>query len=501
MSFICNLPLFMIIASLFTGVLCLLLKKKPAYIISGLLIGLLVIADIVVLAYTAARGTFTYTMGEFPAPWGNEIRAGVLECVVLLVFLIVLICSIPAGYRYLRWEIDPGKHNLYCALLALSAAAVCALVFTNDIFTGYVFLEILTLASCGLMVATEAGRIVLAGVRYMIMNLLGSSLFLLGVVLLYGMTGHLLMVPLHDALQVVCADPSMMLPVTLVVGILTIGLAIKSGLFPFYFWMPDTYGWSTPTTAAFMSSVVSKAYIFLLIKVYWRVIGMPLLSRMPIRQVLLFLGIAGVIIGSLSAIRSNDVNRMVAYSSAAQIGYIFMSLGIGGRAGYIAAIFHLLGHSVTKSLLFLVTPRLEEAAGDSMIFKDLQGSGLKDRLSGLLFTICALSMTGIPLFAGFTSKFLILMAAWDSASRILFVVVTVALAVSTVLNALYFLRTVIRIYSHPEDEKPHTPPPVQRRHTWGYLVPAWILVGVNLFLGLLPAVTSGLIDSGFGMLL
>ena len=496
MDFIGNLPLFMIIASLFTAALCLLLKRKAAYMVHSFLMVFLIVSDALVLYYTFWNGHFTYKMGEFPAPWGNEIRAGVLECLVLLVFLIVMLCSVAGGYRYLIWEIDESKHNLYCALLNLSAAAVCALVFTNDIFTGYVFLEILTLASCGLMIATEIGRIVLAGVRYMIMNLLGSSLFLLGVVLLYGITGHLLMVPLHDALAVISGDPSMMLTVTFAIGVLTIGLAIKSGLFPFYFWMPDTYGWSTPTTASFMSSVVSKAYIFLLIKVYWRVVGIELMDRMPIHLIMLTLGIAGVILGSVSAIRTNDVNRMVAYSSAAQIGYIFMSMGIGGRAGYIAAIFHLLGHSVTKSLLFLVTPRLEEVSSNSMVFKDLQGSGLRDRASGLFFTICSLSMVGVPVFAGFSSKFLILLAGWERELNAVFSVIIVALAVSTALNALYFLRTVIRIYSHPEGEEGEPAP----RHKPEYLIPAWVLVAVNIFLGLFPAIATSLLDSGFSML-
>lgn len=499
MDFVCSLPLFMIIASLFSGVLCLLLKKKAAYTLSSILLGFVTVSDAIVLYYTSVHSTFTYPMGEFPAPWGNEIRAGVLECIILLVFMIVLCCALPAGYKYLLQEVDETKHNLYCAILNLAVASVEALVFTNDIFTGYVFLEILTLASCGLMVATEVGRIVLAGVRYMIMNLLGSSLFLLGVVLLYGMTGHLLMVPLGQSLTEVAADPQMMLTITFAIGVLTIGLAIKSGLFPFYFWMPDTYGWSTPTTAAFMSSVVSKAYIFLLIKIYWRVVGMELMKDMPLHVILLVLGIGGVIIGSVSAIRTNDVNRMVAYSSAAQIGYIFMSMGIGGRAGYVAAILHLLGHSVTKSLLFLVTPRLEEISGNSMIFKDLQGSALRDRPSGFFFTVCSLSMTGVPAFAGFSSKLYILLAAWEVQSYAVFVAVIVALAVSTALNALYFIRTVIRIYSHSEKEEREAPAP--RRHSPAYLIPAWTLVALNLFLGLFPAVTAGLIDSGFGMLL
>ena len=498
MSFVCNLPLFMIIAGLFSGVLCLLLGKRSSYCVTGVLMSFTVLADVLVLYHTREHGSFTYTMGEFPAPWGNEIRAGVLECVVLLAFMVVLICAVTAGYKYLLWEIDGSKHNLYCALICISCAAVAALVFTNDIFTGYVFLEILTLASCGLMVALENGKTVLAGVRYMIMNLLGSSLFLLGVVMLYGVTGHLLMVPMRESLTEVAADPSMMLTLTFAVGVLTIGLAIKSGLFPFYFWMPDTYGWSTPTTAAFMSSVVSKTYIFLLIKVYWRAIGMDLISRMPIHFILLVLGVAGAIIGSVSAIRTNDVNRMIAYSSAAQIGYIFMSLGIGGRAGYTAAVFHLLGHSFAKSLLFLVTPRLEEISGNSMVFKDLQGSALRDRASGVFFTACALSMTGVPVFAGFASKFLIMLAANGSQSYAVFIIIVLTLAVSTVLNALYFLRTVIRIYSHPEKEEG---PRTRVRHRPGYLVPAWTLMTVNIFLGLFPSAVSGLIDAGFGMFL
>ncbi|MBQ4362038.1 MAG: sodium:proton antiporter [Lachnospiraceae bacterium] len=499
MPFVCNLPLFMIIASLFSGVLCLLLKKRAAHFVSSTLLVLLTIADAVTLYYTARHGAFTYTMGEFPAPWGNEIRAGALECLILLVFLIVMICSLSMGYKYLLWEIDESKYNLYCALLNLASAAVCALVFTNDIFTGYVFLEILTLASCGLMVATEIGKIVLAGVRYMIMNLLGSSLFLLGVVMLYGITGHLLMVPMRETMTEISADPTMMPSLMIAVGILTIGLAIKSGLFPFYFWMPDTYGWSTPTTAAFMSSVVSKAYIFLLIKVYWRVVGIGLMGRMPIHMIVLILGIAGAIFGSLSAIRANDVNRMVAYSSAAQIGYIFMSIGIGTTAGYAAAVFHLLGHTVTKSMLFLVTPRLEENSGDSMIFKDLQGSALRDRTSGLFFTVGALSMTGIPVFAGFSSKFMIMTAAADTASRGVIIAVALALMLSTILNALYFIRTVIRIYTHPENGKDREKTaPV--RHTPGYLIPAWTLVALNVFFGLLPMITYGLINHGFGML-
>ena len=496
MSLVCSLPLFMIIGGLLTGAVCLLLRGPGAFRLVCLLVLFQTAADAVVLRYTRQNGVFTYSMGEFSAPWGNEIRAGVLECTVLLVFLLVLLSSVIAGYRYLKTDIDESKHQLYFALIGLLSSALCSLLFTNDIFSGYVFLEIMTLACCGLLAVREVGRTTLAAVRYMIMNLLGSGLFLLGVILIYNITGHLLMVPIQGAVAEIAADPYMMPSLTFAVGIMTIGLAIKSGLFPFHFWMPDTYGYGTPTTAAVMSSIVSKSYIFLLIKIYWRAVGTDILAKMPIGQILLILGMAGVVFGSLSALRANNLNRMIAFSSAAQIGYIFMSLGIGGTPGCTAAILHMLGHSVTKSLLFLSSPHLADVSGNSLVFRNLEGSALRDHAAGL-FTLCgALSMVGIPAFAGFSSEFLISLAAADTHhGRILFPVVTI-LAISTVLNALYFLRTVIRIYTRPKKADIST---AKAGIQPDFLIPGVILTVLNLFLGLAPFLTAGLLEKGLHM--
>ena len=487
----------MIIGSLFLAALSILLKKKGAYGVTGIWLAVLIALDLGVLYRTLSEGAFTYTMGEFPAPWGNEIRAGILEATVLLVFIVVLLCSLIAGYRYLQIQIDESKHNLYCSLLNLSAAAICALVFTNDIFSGYVFIEILTLASCGLMIVREVGKTTLAAVRYMVINLFGSGLFLLGVILLYSMTGHLLMVPLHEALKMVILNPEMRLSLTFAIGVLTIGLSIKSGLFPFYFWMPDTYGWATPTTASLLSSVVSKAYLFLLIKIYYRVIGEGVLELMPLHQILFVLGVLGSIAGSVTAIKQNNINRMVALSSAAQIGYIFMALGIGDKAAYAAAIFHMLSHAVTKSLLFLTTPRLAEESKGSLVFHDLQGAGLRDRAAGFFFTAASFSMLGIPFLAGFSSKYFILLAAMDSKDSWVIYVVGLTLAISTVLNALYFIRTVIRIYARPK--KPEEI--IRKKQDPAYLIPASILLGINIFMGVLPMVIFTIIERGFGMMM
>ena len=493
MDFITNFPLFTIVLSLFSGVLMLMLKGKAARNYTIVYESVLIVLVSCVLWYTLETGTaFTYVMGEFPAPWGNEIRAGVLEAVLALAFLVIMLCSVFAGYRFVDTDIDESKVNLYYSLLNLLTAALMALVWTNDIFTGYVFLEILTLTSCGILIVRELGRTTLAAVRYMIMNLLGSGLFLLGVVMLYSMTGHLLMIPMQKAVAELAADPAVMPVLTMAVGILTIGLCIKSGLFPFHYWMPDTYGWATPTSASILSSLVSKGYIFLLFKTYYRAVGITVFERMPIRNILLVLGICGMVVGSVQAINANNINRMVAFSSAAQIGYIYMGIGLGSMVGYTAALFHVLAHALTKSQLFLTTPRLAEVSGGNLRFKDLQGSARRDRDAGIFFTMAAFSMIGIPVFAGFSSKLQFGLAALEN-SNIKMTMVILALAVSSMLNALYFIRTIIRIYTDDPGKN------VRAHHRAGYNVPMMVLTAGNVFLGLFSWVIVNLIRTGLLM--
>ena len=287
MDFIRNFPMFSVVLSLFSGVLCTMLSGKTARIYTILYESVLAVMMTAILRYTVMTGeAFTYVMGEFPAPWGNELRAGVLEATVAVLFIIVMLCAVLAGQHYVREDMDESKVNIYYAILNLMTAALMAMTWTNDVFSGYVFLEILTLTSCGVLIVREIGRTTLAAVRYMILNLVGSGLFLLGVVLLYDITGNLLMVPMHTEIMMLYQDPGARVVLIMAVGILTIGLSIKSGLFPFHYWMPDTYGWATPTSAAVLSSLVSKSYIFLLIKIYWRVLGIEIYTDMPIRNIL-----------------------------------------------------------------------------------------------------------------------------------------------------------------------------------------------------------------------
>ena len=504
MNIIWNFPLLTIVLSLFSGPLCMMLSAKAAKNYTIAYESVLVGMTGCVLGYTLKTGTaFTYTMGEFPAPWGNEIRAGCLEALIALLFSVVLLCSVTAGYHFVRKDIDDSKINLYFSLLNLLTAALMALTWTNDVFTGYVFLEILTLVSCGILIVREIGRTTLAAVRYMILNLMGSGMFLMSVVLLYDISGHLLMVPMRQSLAQIAQDPASIPAISMAVGIMTIGIAIKSGLFPFYFWMPDTYGRATRPSGAVLSSLVSKAYIFLLFKIFYRAVGIDVIRKTPILKILFVLGICGMIVGSVSALRASNINRMIAFSSAAQIGYIYMGIGIGTVAGFAAALFQIFAHALTKSLLFVTSPYLAQVSGDSLKFKALQGSAQRDPLAGRMFAVGAFSMIGIPIFAGFSAKLMFGQAVVLGGVKWKTLVVLAALGISSVLNAIYFIRTLIRIFFEPDSQAKASKRarPVRDKSRKGYLLAGLVLTILNMFLGLFSWVISDVIYRGLGMFL
>ena len=446
MSFIWNFPCFSIVLCIFGGIISSALKGRAAKYLNAVILLAVAVMSACVLGYTLQTGeSFTYVMGRFPAPWGNELRAGVLEGGMALFFSLIMILSLFAGREKLNEEVEPEKMNLYFIMINLLLSSLLALVYTNDLFTAYVFVEINTISACGLIMIRQTGRTIEAATRYMIMSLLGSGMLLMGLCMLYDMTGHLLMENIHDSVLAIVENGQYHVPLMVTIGMICVGLAIKSALFPFHTWLPDAYGYSTVASAAILSSLVSKGYIFLLIKIIYRVIGFDVIYGSRVTDILFVFGLAGMIMGSLSAIKENDIRRMIAFSSVAQIGYIYMGFGLGTQVGVVASIFHILSHAATKSLLFISASGLVDASGGSKKFIDLTGAAYRNKIAGVAFSVGALSMVGLPLFSGFISKLLFAQAAVRNSGKML--PTMIVLAISTILNAIYFMKTVIRIYT------------------------------------------------------
>lgn len=499
MELVQNVPFFSIMLSMFSGTVSSVLPGKYARwlntamvtavaAMSGWLLLFLIRTDI---------GSYTYMMGHFPAPWGNELRVGVLEAGMALFFCVIMLLSLLGGRKKLDGEVEHSKHNIYYILCDLLLSSLLALVYTNDLFTAYVFVEINTIAACGLIMIRQNGRCIEAAVRYMIMSLLGSGLLLMGICMLYDLTGHLLMENIRQQIIRIMEAGTYRVPMLITIGIITVGLAIKSALFPFHSWVPDAYGYSTVSSGAILSSLVSKGYIFLLFKIFCRVIGVEYIAHSHILNLLFLFGLCGMIFGSISAIWEKDIRRMIAFSSVAQIGYIYMGLGLGTEAGMIAGIFHMLAHGATKSLLFISAIGLTDVSGGSRNFFEITGAGYRNKAAGAGFLVASLAMVGIPMFSGFVSKLLFAEAAvlvpnWKLLPTL------IVLAVSTILNAIYFLKTVVRIYT-PAD-------PVQIREKGYfclrfpeqklYCVTILLFILVNLILGMTSQPVLALIEQG-----
>ena len=495
MSFCVNFPLFSIVACLICAVLSGILPGRAARRLTLALSLAVSLASAVLFAHILRTDeAVTYLMGHYPHPWGNELRISILEPLFAMFFSAVLFLCLLGGRKHLREDLEPAKSNLYYVMADLVLSSLLVLIYTNDVFTGYVFIEICTLSSCGLLMIRQWGRTTLASVRYMIFSLVGSGLFLLGVVLLYNVTGHLLMPDLKQSVAGLWSRHLYVVPITASICLMTVGIAVKSGLFPFHFWMPDTYGYATPSSSGILSGLISKGYIFLLIKIIFDVFGTEVFYESGVHNVLFAFGAMGIVAGSVSAMRENDIFRMIAFSSAAQIGYIYMGVGISPRAGTLAALFHILTHAVTKPPLFLSAARLCDTAGGKKRFADLQGAAWSNRLAGAAFTVGAFSMIGLPLTMGFMSKYLFALSAFRA--NVKMVPTLIILALSTVLNTLYFARTVLRIYGHPA-EAPAGSLPVRSQRS--YAAAAVLFAIINLAAGVAASPLIDILERGLAM--
>lgn len=492
-----NIPLVLILMCLLSSAICSILPGKAARIWMLSAISVQVALSLtLLLSLISYGGSFVYKLSEVGAPYGNELSASVLEAMVGLTFTSIMLLSVLGGWRKIRADVHPRRMSLYCVMVMLLLAALNALTYTNDLFTGYVFIEIATISACALILVNNKGRSLFAATRYMLMNLLGSGLFLLGLILLYCLTGQLLFPQLKQAVAQLRGENLYIVPLYLSLLLMALGIGIKSALYPFHTWLPNAYANATPASSAMLSSLISKAYIVLLIKIVFKAAGPDAFLAGGVDDVLFVFSLIGIIMGSVDALREHNLRRMISYSSVAQIGYIFLGVSLGSKAGAAAAVFHIMAHSAAKAMLFLCSDRLVEVSGGSEAYRDLRGSGFRAPLAGLAFMVGAFSIVGVPFLGGFSSK-LYLATASLSLTTWKMLTLLLVLAASTLLNVMYFLRTVLTLYRKGE-RFPLTP--VDKRPHPTFAISMAAFIALNLLLGVAAYPIMTLITQGFQMI-
>jgi multicomponent Na+:H+ antiporter subunit D len=436
-------------------------KAKVAYPVTMVASFVSVIISSYNISHVLQNGPLTYHFGGWFPPIGIEYVLDPLSSFVALVVNVIAFFVLWHSSGIQEREI-PGKSVPYYALTMLFLCGANGIIVTGDLFNLYVFLEIFSLAGYGLIGIGEKQAPV-ASFRYLIMGTVGASFYLLGIGFLYIVTGSLNMADARNILPHIHGNPAVAAALSLIV----IGMGIKMAIFPLHGWLPDAYTYAPSTSSALIAPIGTKIAAYVLIRILFFIFGVEFVSRsLPITDLIAWLSAIGIIYGSVMAMAQNEMKRMLAYSSVAQIGYIGLGIGLANPLGYIGAVLHILNHAFMKGSLFLVAANLRRKTGQSDISKF--DASLRKKLPWTMaaFTVAALSMIGLPPTAGFFSKWYLALGAIDQGKWVFLAVILV----SSLLNAVYFFRILEKVYLIPPPQKTGEDLHPEAGKGWGFLV-------------------------------
>ncbi len=438
-----HLPVLIILLPLSASLLCTFLSR-----ISKLLGKLLVIASLAASFLCAAAlvyqvlltegNTIHYEMGNWPPPIGIEFVIDPLNGLLTAFIAFMALCTSVYCICFLKDKTWVQSGGFY-SLIGLLSLGLFGMTLTGDVFNLYVFLEVSSLSCYGL-VAMGGKRSVLASFRYLLIGTIGASFYLMAIGFLYSLTGTLNMADLSVRLQGQMDNPLLILACACLVG----AFGIKMAIFPFHIWQPDAYSYAHPGASPLISGAMSKVPAFAMIRFFFFLFGIRHWIVSDTTQIVGILGAIGMIYGSLMALRQTDFRRMLAYSSVAQLGYVALGIGIGNMPGLTGSFLHILNHIFMKGGLFLIIGAIQYRFGviDVRQFGQLHK---KMPLTCTALVIAAMSMIGIPPTGGFFSKWYLLTGALEEGLYLYLAV----LILSSLLNAIYFLRVLEKIFITP----------------------------------------------------
>ncbi|PIS27553.1 MAG: hypothetical protein COT43_10000 [Candidatus Marinimicrobia bacterium CG08_land_8_20_14_0_20_45_22] len=418
--------------------------------------------------------------GGFIPPFGITLVAGPVG--MLFATLIALTGLLVAIYalKYIKEGPQQNYHILFMLLITGATGAV----LTGDIFNLFVFFEILCISSYALVAYTGNRAGIESAVKYLIQGSIGSSLFLIGIGLLYGMFGTLNMADLarHIALS---SGQSVFIPLAFMVT----GLGVEAAIFPLNAWLPDAHSSAPSSISAILSGIAIEVGLYAIIRVLFTIFNIS-----NFFMFLVFLGVLTVLVGEMSAFSQSNVKRMLAFSSIGQIGLILFAFSLNSQFGVTGGLYQMVSHTFGKALLFLSVGYMIYRTG-SMEISSLEGIGKKMPLTTLFFTIGAFSIVGLPPFIGFASKFMIIRAALDKGGLLFLLLIGIVLF-GTVIEGGYFFKLIQIMYFkgtrkiEKKDDSPVTA-----------LIPMFILAGLIILIGMCPNLIMKILDPAASELL
>jgi multicomponent Na+:H+ antiporter subunit D len=406
-----------VLIPLFTAISLLLLRRNMGVVrvlaFSGSGLSLLT-AGYVLMGVIRDRVWVT-TIGGWPAPYGITLAVDLLGAIMLaaaaLVGTFVLIYSIGC------MDADRERAGFY-VLLHFLLMGVNGSLITGDLFNLYVFFEVMLVSSFGLMTLGGERAQLEGGLKYVVINMVSSILFVTALGILYGTMGTLNMADLSVRLG---QAPDGL--VTVLASMFLITFGIKAGLFPLFFWLPASYHTPPAAISAIFAGLLTKVGVYALIRVFTLLFWT---DSLYLPQVVMVIAGLTMVTGVLGAVAQYDFRRLLAFHIISQIGYMIMGLAFFSPLGLAGAIYHIVHNMIIKTNLFLVSGIVERSEGTPML-KQLGGMLRSRPLLAGIFLISALALAGLPPFSGFISKFMLVKAGLDGGH---YAIVSVSLVVS-----------------------------------------------------------------------
>lgn len=412
----------------------------------------------------AAGGVSAHVVGGWGAPLGIDLAADGLSAAMLLLTQGVALPLAIHARAYFKAGDPAGVW--FWPLLGFLLAGLNALFVSADLFNLYVTLELVGLAAIGLVAAGGGTQQVAAALRYLFATLLGSGAYLLGVALLYGAYGT---VSSATLLPLVTAEAPRL--VWIAAGLMVTGLLLKTALFPFHFWLPPAHGGAPAPVSALLSALVVKASFYLILRLW---LG-PLQALLPsFAWLLALLGAAAIFWGSWQAIRAVKVKRLIAYSTVAQLGYLFLIFPLLPAPGALqAGVMQVFAHGLAKAGMFAAAGVMIKATGQDTV-AGLAGAVERLPVTFFAFGLAGMTLMGLPPSSGFLAKWQIIDAALAQGH---WVIAVVALA-GGLLAAVYVFRVLRQAFL--QAPVPDTATAVPRTLEWT----AFALAAASVLLGL-----------------
>ncbi|MBT5050104.1 MAG: monovalent cation/H+ antiporter subunit D family protein [Rhodospirillaceae bacterium] len=444
------------------------------------------------LQQVMAQGVVSYALGGWVAPLGIEYRIDAANAFVLLIVSAIGSVIMPFARESVRSEFGTSRVYLFYTAYMLCFCGLLGVTITGDAFNLFVFLEISSISSYVLIAMGKDRRALVAAYQYLVMGTIGATFIVIGIGLLYSVTGTLNMVDL--AQRIAAQPPSRTLGAAF--GFLMVGISLKLALFPLHLWLPNAYTYAPSMVSAFLAATATKVAAYVMLRFLFSIFRIDtIIGIIPIDAMLLVLALIAMFAGSTVAIFQNNLKRMLAYSSLAQIGYIVLGISFTSAAGLTASILHLFNHAVMKGGMFLALGCIVYRIG-SVHINDFAGIGRRMPWTTAAFITGGLSLIGVPLTVGFISKWYLVLAAIERG----WWPVGLLILASSLIAVVYVWRVAEVAYFKPV---PDGAPEVEEAPST-MLIPTWILIGASVYFGLDTGLTvevaqraaAGLIGGG-----